>query len=175
VTLSRHTARTPTTPCRVCAIPAVLPGGVPVDHVPRFGARPLRSTAITAASSLLLVSPPLSSASILSALVFTLAPFLLPSLVRFACSVQRAWTSFTPLKRRTLRNQYLGLLLRLSQERVQLLVLVPPKRLSTLHQWFTCARLSSPYMTGLNPAFSVTFTTNVLKHQQLTVVCSLFL
>ena len=57
--------------------------------------------------------------------VFTLAPFPLASLVRFACSVQRAWTSFTPLKRRTLRNQYLGSPLRLSQERVKPLVLVP--------------------------------------------------
>ena len=116
-------------------------------------AQPLRSRAITAPSSLLRVGPSLPSASVLSASVFTLAPFPLASLVRFACSVQRAWTSFTPLKRRTLRNQYLGSPLRLSQERVQPLVLVPPKRLSTLHQWFTCARLSSPYMTGLNPAF----------------------
>ena len=166
----------PTTPCRVSASPLV-PREFP--HLTRFNAsvaQPLRSTPITGVSTLQRVGPSLPSASVLSASVFTLAPFPLASLVRFACSVQRAWTSFTPLKRRTLRNQYLGSPLRLSQERVKPLVLVPPnKRLSTLHQWFTCARLSSPYRTGLNPAFSVTFTTNVLKHQQLTVVCSLFL
>src|SRR2546421_9292884 len=51
--------------------------------------RPLRSTSITPASSLLQGSPPLSGASVLSASrLETLAPFPLASPVRFSRSIQ---------------------------------------------------------------------------------------
>ena len=43
MTVSSHTARTPTETCRFLVISTVHPG-FPVDHVPHFGAQPLRST-----------------------------------------------------------------------------------------------------------------------------------
>src|SRR5262245_23197774 len=59
--------------------------------------RPLRSTGITPASTLLRGSPPLSGASVLSASrLEPLAPFPLASPVRFSRSVQATDLSFAP-------------------------------------------------------------------------------
>src|SRR5258705_6379405 len=64
--------------------------------------RPLRSTTITAASSLLRSSPPLSGASVLSALRFApLGPFPLASPF-----LTRAWLSFAPSTCRMPLGQY---------------------------------------------------------------------
>jgi hypothetical protein len=59
--------------------------------------RPLRSTTITAASSLLRSSPPLSGASVLSALrLAPLGPFSLGIAGQVLTFLTRAWLSFAP-------------------------------------------------------------------------------
>ena len=83
------------------------PPGEPVGPKSTAMARPLRSTTITAASTLLQGSPPLSGASVLSALrLGPLGPFPLASPIRFSRSLQRAWLSFAPSTCRMSLGQY---------------------------------------------------------------------
>ena len=110
--------------------------------------RPLRSTGITPASSLLRGGPPLSGASVLSASRWEpLAPFPLPSPARFSRSVPEPGRAS-----RCLHAGCRSVGIRTSSE------LVPQEgsprgfdivlQLSTLLKQFACARLSRPCLPG---------------------------
>jgi hypothetical protein len=121
-------------------------------------AKPLRSTTITAASTLLRTCPPLFSISILLALqVRCLCRSLctakqVPSVQRKSPEQDHATSmpdAVQPVNRFPLN---------LSQGNITSLVLTSFYSLSTLERWFTCVRLLAPYLT-YHYAFSVTLTT----------------
>ena len=144
--------------------------GFPADHVPHFGAQPLCSNPITGSSSLIRVSPPLSSASLLSASAFGLAPFRLTSLARFTCFVTRPEPGSCHLYTGSPRNQQFRILFRSSPEIGQPWILMitcssmPGGMLTMLHR---VVRLRSPSWfphDGIPvPPFPHPFTTSAIS------------
>jgi hypothetical protein len=126
--------------------------------------------AITATSSLLRVSAPLSSASLLSASAFGLAPFRLTSLARFTCFVTRPEPGSCHLYTGSPRNQQFRILFRSSPEIGQPWILIitcssmPEGMLTMLHR---VVRLRSPSWfphDGIPvPPFPHPFTTSAIS------------
>ena len=115
--------------------------------------RPLRSTAITAASSLLRVAPPLDHASILSASRFwPLVPFSLHRGRRFPQFNVGAQTQLALPLCRTPHGQYTG-----SRHACPGLPKTPGfdvfSRFSTLLRQFTCVRLLDSHLMPLSAPF----------------------
>src|SRR4029077_10524490 len=143
--------------CRLPLTIGFLP--LPVDPIQMAMACSLRSTSITLASSLLRSSPPLTGASVLSALrLAPLVPFPLASPRRFSRSVQEPSRASRRLHAGC-RSGSLRHPPSLSRSMGQPPVLTSPNLISTLPQRFACARLSRPCLPGSCPDVSATFTT----------------
>src|ERR1700704_3267294 len=121
--------------------------------------RPLRSTSITPASSLLRGSPTHSGASVLSASrLEPLAPFPLPSPARFSRSIQEPGRASRRLHAGCRSGRLQGSP-ELIPEEGSPPVLTSSNPLSTLHRRFACARLSQPCLPESCPGVSATLTT----------------
>ena len=140
--------------CRLPLTIGFLP--LPVDPIQMAMACSLRSTSITLASSLLRSSPPLTGASVLSALrLAPLVPFPLASPCRFSRSVQEPSRASRRLHAGC-RSGSLRHPPSLSRSMGQPPVLTSPNLISTLPQRFACARLSRPCLPGSCPDVSAT-------------------
>jgi hypothetical protein len=127
---------------------------------------PLRSATITAASSLLRGSPPLSGASVLSASrLEPLAPFPCHrrqgSHVPYRSLIELR-AAYTPDAARSVSGHPPSL----SRRKGHPAVLTSPNPLSTLQKQFACARLSRPCLLGSCPNVSATLTTMAFDHSR---------